>query len=321
MTKVRWGILGAGQIARKFANDMAFTSNASLQAVGARDGQRARAFALEFDIPDAHGSYDALLANPTVDAIYVATPHNFHLQQSLAAMEAGKAVLCEKPLTPSLEDSQALIDAAHRHDVFLMEAMWSYFLPSVRKAKSWLDEGLIGDVLQVRADLGFAAPYDPAGRLYNPDLAGGALLDIGIYPVAFNRLMLGRAPEAVKASFKMADTGVDEEVFALFQTGSVTSVLTGSFRCALPNIGLVIGTKGRIELPGFWQSTSAKRFEGESLVETFEDDRQGTGFEFEIEAASRDILEGRKQSEIASHAASLALQEDMARIRAEAQHS
>ncbi|MCP2670106.1 Gfo/Idh/MocA family oxidoreductase [Maricaulaceae bacterium EIL42A08] len=318
MGKVRWGILGAGRIARTFASDIVFTSNAALQAVGARDGQRAAAFAKDFSIPTAHGSYEALVDDPDVDAIYVATPHNFHLEQSLAAIKAGKAVLCEKPLTPSLEDSQTLIEAAHRHDIFLMEAMWSYFLPSLQRAKAWLDEGRIGEVIQIRADLGFAAHFDPKGRLYDPALAGGALLDIGIYPIAFNRLMLGQGPDEVTTIFKMAETGVDEDVSAVFQTGSVTSVLTCSFRCPLPNAGLVIGTKGRIEVPGFWHSNSARLYEGDTLVESFEDGRKGSGFEFEIEAASKDILDDRTQSGVASHAVSLALQSDMARVRAAA---
>lgn len=311
---VRWGILGAGKIARKFASDIVFASNATPYAVGARDGDKANAFAAEFGIPNAHGSYKDLISDPDVDAIYIATPHSFHFEQSLAAMRAGKAVLCEKPLTPSPDQSLALIKAAEENNIYLMEALWTAFLPSVQKARAWLDEGRIGEIVQVRADFGFLAPFDPHSRLWNPSLAGGAMLDIGIYPVAFNRLMLGRGPDDIISVIRKASTGVDDEVFSIFKTGDVTSVLSCSFKCNLANTGSVIGTKGRIDLPRFWRSTSAFLYENDTLTEEFVDDRRGDGFEFEIEAASQDILDGRLQSETVPHSLSLALQDDMARI-------
>jgi predicted dehydrogenase len=315
MTKVRWGILGAGNIAQKFARDIAHTSSAELQAVGAREIERARTFAHTYGLASAHGSYEALFADRQVDAIYVATPHSFHLEQSIAALRAGKPVLCEKPLTPNLEDSKTLVTAARDLDVYLMEALWSYFLPAIGKARQWLDQGRIGELTQVRADFGFKAPFDPDARLFNPALAGGALLDIGIYPIALSRLVLGQGPNQVHSLMKFASTSVDDEVYALFQTGEVTSVLTCSFRSKLANLGTLVGTRGRIELPRFWQAESALLYEGDTLVERFEDQRKGGGFEFEIEAASTDILQGRKQSQIMPHALSLALQEDMARVR------
>jgi len=314
MKKVRWGILGAGNIARQFASDIAFATNATLQAVGSREGDKAGAFAAEFGIPRAHGSYENLISDPDVDAIYIATPHSFHLEHSLAAIRAGKAVLCEKPLTPSPDECRTLIRAARAHDVYLMEGLWSAFLPSIQKARAWLNEGRIGEIVQVRADFGFLAPFDPDSRLWNPSLAGGAMLDIGIYPVAFNRLMLGRGPDEIKSVIRRASTGVDDQVFSMFQTGDVTSVLSCSFKCNLSNTGSVIGTTGRIDLPNFWRSTSAFLYENTTLAEEFLDDRQGDGFEFEIEAASQDILDGRKQSEIVPHSLSLALQTDMAKI-------
>jgi predicted dehydrogenase len=314
MKKVRWGILGAGRIARQFAADIRFAPTAELHAVGARQGSRAISFAREFGIPAAHASYEALLSDPDVDAIYVATPHSFHLEQSLAAMRAGKAVLCEKPLTTSPDDCRALARAAHDQDTFLMEALWTAFLPSIQKAREWLDDGRIGELVQLRADFGFSAAFNPRDRLWNPALAGGALLDIGIYPIAFNRLMLGRGPDHISSILKMASTGVDEEVFTMFQTGDITSLLSCSFKCNLDNTGVLIGTRGRIVLPDFWRSTSAFLYEDGSLIESFDDQRRGNGFEFEIEAASRDILDGRKQSETVPLSLSLALQEDMADV-------
>jgi predicted dehydrogenase len=314
MKKVRWGILGAGRIARQFAADIRFAPAAELHAVGARQGPRAISFAREFGIPAAHASYEALLSDPDVDAIYVATPHSFHLEQSLAAIRAGKAVLCEKPLTTSPDDCRTLARAAHDQDTYLMEALWTAFLPSIQKAREWLDDGRIGELVQLRADFGFSAEFNPRDRLWNPALAGGAMLDIGIYPVAFNRLMLGRGPDDVISVIRKASTGVDDEVFSIFKTGDVTSVLSCSFKCNLANTGSVIGTKGRIDLPYFWRSTSAFLYENDTLTEEFVDDRRGDGFEFEIEAASQDILDGRLQSETVPHSLSLALQDDMARI-------
>lgn len=315
MAKVRWGILGAGRIARKFASDSAFAPSAIVQAVGARDHDRARAFAHAFNIPTAHRTYEDLLSDPDVDAIYIATPHNFHLEQSLACLKAGKHVLCEKPLTVSVEECKTLITAADQSELYVMEAMWTWFLPAVQQAKAWLEDGRIGELVQVRADFGFKAKFNPDDRLWNPDLAGGALLDIGIYPVAFHRFMLGRGPDSVTAHGRLASTGVDEEINAIFQTRDVTSLLTCSFRTQLANIGYLYGTKGRIEIPNFWRAVSARLFEGSDLVDQFNDHRQGDGFEFEIEAASQDILAGRSQSSVMPLSASLILQEDMGLIR------
>ena len=315
MQQVRWGILGAGRIARQFASDIRHAPSARLHSVGAREHARARAFADDFGIALAFGSYEELVADPDVDAIYVATPHNFHLDHSRLAIRAGKAVLCEKPLTATPGESEALVSAARDAGVYLMEALWSAFLPTIRKARGWIDEGQIGDVLQVRADLGFPAPFDAASRLWNPDLAGGALLDIGIYPIAFNRLMIGRGPDQVRSMIRPASTGVDAEVSAILQTDNVTSVLSCSFRCDLVNTGRVLGTEGWIELPDFWRSGKARLFRGGAKIEEFDDNRKGAGFEFEIEAASRDVLAGRIESDIVPHALSLALQDDMRRVR------
>ncbi|MEE2526851.1 Gfo/Idh/MocA family oxidoreductase [Hyphobacterium sp. HN65] len=314
MEQVKWGILGAGKIARQFASDIHHAPGACLHSVGARDAGRAKAFAGEFGVPVAHGSYEGLVSDPEVDAIYVATPHSFHLEHSLQAIRAGKAVLCEKPLTATPGESEALVSAARDADVYLMEALWTAFLPAIRKARDWIDEGRIGEVLQIQADFGFRAPFDPDSRLWNPDLAGGAMLDIGIYPIAFNRLMTGRGPGQVSSVVRKAPTGVDAEVSAILRTETVTSVLSCSFLCDLVNTGRVLGSEGMIELPDFWRSGEAHLFRHGKQAEVFHDQRQGGGFEFEIEAASRDILAGRKESETVPHALSLALQDDMQRV-------
>lgn len=313
--KVRWGILGAGRIAAKFTTDIAFAPSACLQAVGSGDRDRSRRFAEQYAIKTSHDSYDDLLADPDVDAIYIATPHNFHLEQTLMCLQAGKHVLCEKPMTVSAQECETLIEAGEKSGLYVMEAMWTWFLPTMARACQWMEDGRIGELVQIRADFGFPAPFDPQGRLFNPDLAGGALLDIGIYPVAFNRLMLGRGPDEIKSSIRLAPTGVDAETNAIFTTGDTTSLLTSSLLTQLPNTGWVFGTQGTIEIPNFWQSSQARLHRDRVCVETFDDDCKGGGFEFEIEAASQDILQGRQGSKTMPLSTSLAFQKDMEKIR------
>lgn len=317
-TPVRWAILGAGRIAHAFAGDIALVAEARLQAVAARDFGRARSFADQYQAPDAYGDYDSMLSSADVDAVYIATPHNFHFDQSLAAIRAGKAVLCEKPLTVTPDEARTLITAAQAQRVFLAEALWTWTLPAIRKAVDWIRAGRIGPVRQIDARFGFKAEPDPQGRLFSPDLAGGALLDLGVYPVALNRLVLDQGPDTVMAMASRAATGVEDQVEALFRTGPVLSSLGCSFLGQLSNTAFIAGERGAIRIPRFWSATSAELITGGEVVERFDDARAGHGFEFEIEAASRDILAGRTQSSIVPLSASLGFQQDMAAIRAAA---
>ena len=178
ITPIRWGILGPGSIANQFAKGLQAAPDGQLVAVGSRDLQRAEAFAEQYDAPNRHGSYEELVADPEVDAIYVATPHPFHKENSILCLEAGKAVLCEKPFTVNAAEAAEIVAVARAKKVFLMEAMWSRYLPIIVQVRKWLDEGAIGEPLQVNADFGFRAGVNPEGRLFSPALAGGALLDV-----------------------------------------------------------------------------------------------------------------------------------------------
>ena len=180
---IRWGILGPGSIAHKFAVGLQAIPAGELVAVGSRDQQRADAFADQYGAPNRHASYEALSTDPDIDAVYVATPHPFHQDNAILCLEAGKAVLCEKPFTINAAEAEAVV--ARANGVFLMEAMWSRYLPIMVQVRQWLDAGAIGEPLMVSADFGFRAGVNPAGRLFNPALGGGALLDIGIYVVSF----------------------------------------------------------------------------------------------------------------------------------------
>ena len=316
MNQVRWGIVSAGNIAGTFARDIVHAENARAVAVAARNRQSAEAFAARHDIDRAYEGYEALFRDPEVDAIYVATPHTLHLPNSRDAMQAGKAVLCEKPLTTSAAECRELVDIAASSGAYLMEAMWTWFLPAIRQAKRWVDEGRIGELRHVKAELGYPKAFEPEGRLYNPSLAGGCLLDMGIYPIAIARLFTGRAPDSMHVVAREAPNGVDDDVAMLFDYGDCTASLASSFRCKLPNAAYVVGTEGYIAIPNGWSARECHLFELDEKVDSFADDRLGSGFEFQIAAVSDDLLAGRQQSRIVPHAASLAFQEDMDRVRA-----
>lgn len=316
MKQVRWGIVSAGNIAGTFARDIVHAKNACAVAVGARSLQSAEAFAATHDFGRAYEGYEALYQDPEIDAIYVATPHTLHLPNSRDALRAGKAVLCEKPLTTSAAECRDLIDTAASSGAYLMEAMWTWFLPAIRQAKRWVDEGRIGALRHVKAELGYPKAFDPAGRLYNPSLAGGCLLDMGIYPIAIARLFTGRAPDNMHVLARQAPNGVVDDVAMLFDYGDCTASLASSFRCKLPNTAYIIGTAGYIEIPNGWSARECHLFELDEKVDSFADDRRGSGFEFQITAVSDDVLSGRRQSGIVPHTASLAFQEDMERVRA-----
>ena len=289
--------------------------NAGLVAVAARDGERAAGFATQYGIPHAHEGYDALFDNTEVDAVYVATPHSYHLAHSAAALRKGKAVLCEKPLVVSPEECRQLIDVAGDTGVYLMEGMWTWFLPAVRRALAWYHEGRIGKLLHVKSDFGYPLPYSEDLREYDARVGGGAVLEMGIYPVAIARLFIGRGPDSIQVIGRRAPNGVEDDVSMLCEYGDCMATLGTSFRCKLRNWTCVIGTDGYIAIPDFWRATSCSLYVLDERVDHFEARRKTFGFDHEIEAVSRDILEGRRECETLPLATSLALQEDMWAIR------
>ena len=316
MSQVRWGILGAGRISHTFARDIAHCANATVVAVAARSLADAQRFQRDYDIPRAHGGYDGLYADPDVDAIYIATPHTHHAGQSRAAMRAGKSVLCEKPLTATPRECRELMDVAAESGAFLMEAMWTWFLPAIRKAQEWVTAGRIGRVTHIKADFGYPLPYDPARREWDSALGGGCLLEMGVYPVAIADLFMQATPDQLSVRAHLAPNGVEDDVVAVFGYEDRTATLATSYRCKLPNWAYVIGEDGYIAIPDFWRATECSLYRLDERVDHFEDNRAASGFEFQIEAASADILAGRVESPIVLLAASLRFQERMAEIRA-----
>lgn len=281
-TALRWGILATGHIARSFTRDL-FASGFTVSAVGSRAPAAAEAFATEFGIPNPHGSYEQLVADPEVDVIYIATPHPHHVDAALLAIDAGKHVLIEKPLTITRADAQRIADRAAERGVVAMEAMWTRFLPHMVHLRALLAAGAIGEVRTVMADHTQSLPTDPAHRLQNPELGGGALLDLGIYPVSFAVDVLG-LPTAIEAHASMTPTGVDRQTAMIFSYDDGRQAV---LHCALDTAGsnraVVLGTTGAIELGRVWYTpTTLTRYDREwNVVETFTADVTTRGMRFQ----------------------------------------
>ena len=316
---VRFGILGAGRIAHDLVKDLRFTNEAKAIAVGSRSQQSAQAFADTYDLPYAHGSYEELVQNPEVDVIYVATPHTFHAAHALLAIEAGKAVLCEKPFTVNAAELQKVIEAARSRRVFVMEAMWSRYVPVLQKVKAWVDEGKIGELLMLKADFGFQTPKDPKGRLFDRSLGGGALLDIGIYPVSFASFLFGKEPNAIKSCVHLGDTGVDEQFSLLFSyENGATAVLSGAIRLTLRNEATLYGKKGSIYIPEpFYAAKKAIITYYDGGSEEITDSSTCHGYVYEAAEVKRCLDEGRWESPVMPLQESLAIMQTLDRIRAD----
>lgn len=258
--KIRWGILGPGGIAHQFATGLKAVPETEIVAVGSRDLQRANAFADTFNVLYRHGSYGELASNPEVDVVYVATPHPFHKACAMLCLDAGKAVLCEKPFTVDAEQAEALIASARTSKQFLMEAMWTRFIPVMAKVREWLADGVIGEPRMLTADFGNRVELSPenlTGRLFSLELAGGALLDIGVYTVSLASMVFG-APTKITGLAHTGETGVDERAAILlgYDAGQIAN-LSCAITTQTSHEARIFGTKGAIHIPNFSRATSA----------------------------------------------------------------
>ncbi len=296
-TRYNWGIIGLGRIAHKFAKDLQLLPNARLWAVASQDAGRAADFAQQYQAPHHYGSYEGLLSCPELDVVYIATPHVTHCANTLLCLEAGIPVLCEKPFAMNAAEADLMIKTARERRVFLMEAMWTRFLPTTRQMLQWIEEGRIGEVMSVKADFGFNAPFDPEGRIYNKALGGGALLDIGVYPAFLSLLLLGY-PTAIKSMIYMGDTGVDLEVGALLSyPGNRMAHLHTTVRARTKTEAFVYGSKGTIHLHTRWhEPTSMSLLEEHKRPEEVHFDWKGFGYHYEAAEAMRCLGEGLLES-------------------------
>lgn len=313
---IRWGILGTGSIARQFAGDLEHANGAVLAAVGSRSQETADAFGGQFGIPRRHPSYEALAGDPEVDAIYVASPHSCHKDNTLLCLEHGKAVLCEKPFAINRREAEAMVAKARQNGCFLMEAMWSRFFPMMGRVRALVAEGAIGQIRMVTADFGFRAGFDPNSRLFDPAFGGGGLLDVGVYAVSFASMLLG-APERVEGLAELGRTSVDEQCAVVFgYRGGQLAALQSGIRTTTPHEATVIGTEGFIRLlPKFWNPTRIMLVrEGK---ETFEDSSvEGRGFHFEAAEVMRCLREGQTESPVMPLDETIAIMDTMDRVRA-----
>jgi len=300
MDKIRWGILATGSIAHKFAEGLSYLADAELVAVGSRTQERADAFGEKWAVPHRHGSYEALAADPDVDVIYVATPHPFHSENSLLCLDAGKAVLCEKPFAVNARQAREVVDCARRGGLFVMEAVWTRFLPAIVRLRELLAEGVIGEPRMVKADFCFRIGWAPESRLLAPELAGGALLDVGAYPINLAYMVFGGPPEATASLAHLGETGVDEQDGIVFRyPGGGLAVMTCAVRTAMMHDAWVVGTERwiRVHSP-FWRSQALSIGRVAKVEETLELPFEGNGYECEAAHVMDCLRAGRTESDV-----------------------
>ena len=315
--KVRWGILGCGNIAKKFAKALDVLDDAELVAVGSRKQQTADAWADEFGVPRRHGSYKALADDGQVDAVYVATPHPMHKENTMLCLQAGKAVLCEKPFTVNAAEARAVIGLARRKNVFCMEAMWPRFMPALARTRELLAEKAIGEVRMVKADFGFRMGWNPESRWLNPALGGGGLLDMGVYTVSLAHMVLGK-PTRVAGLAHIGETGVDEQAAMVlaYDTGQI-ALLSCAVRTSLPSHARIVGTEGSIYLPAFWRGGDIVLARDGRETEEIVPECIGNGFNYEADEVARCLRAGKIESDVLPLDESLEIMQTMDELRAQ----
>lgn len=317
MSEIRWGILGPGGIARMFTRDLQLVGH-RVTAVGSRSRDRAAAFADEFDIPNVHGSYEDLLADPDVDVVYIASPHSHHAEHALAAIAAGKHLLVEKAFTLDAQQARTVLDAAGAKGLTVVEAMWTRFLPHMDFVRDAIGRGQIGEVRSLHAEHSQALSSDPSHRLNAPELGGGALLDLGVYPLAFAHDILG-SPTEITATGTLGPTGVDHTVATVLrhQNDAIsTSFTTRETRGR--NGASILGTEGHIEIAPVWQVPAPAIVFGADGIEVDRLDQSvpGRGMQFQADEVERLILDGQTESPRMTWADTIAVMETMDAIRA-----
>lgn len=318
MEKIRWGILGCGKIAHKFAADLALVDDAVLSAVASRDELRSRDFAKTYGALNAYFSYEELVSSDQVDVIYIATPHGFHHEHALLCLNHGKAVLCEKALALNSRQVLEMIETARRKKVFLMEAFWTKFLPQYQRLLEIVRSGAVGDLRWIQADFGFNATTPTPQRLYDPLLGGGALLDIGIYPVFLAVSLLGR-PSTLKAQMDAYPSGVDRQIaMSLHFDKGVLASLSATFEADTPVEAVVSGTKGFVRMKNRFHNASSELelvLGKEPPQEVPVKRESGSGYQFEARHVNECLRKGLIESPVMSHADSILLMETLDRLR------
>jgi predicted dehydrogenase len=312
----KWGILGTGGIARAFARDLSFLNNHIVAAVGSRTKEGAEEFSMEFPGCTAHGSYEELVTDPNIDAIYVATPHPMHVTHTVLSLNAGKPVLCEKPFSINAAESRQMIEASIENNVALLEAMWMRFLPHIFIVRKILASGILGEIISVTADHGQRLADQGIPRLIEPSLAGGALLDLGIYLVSFAHMVLG-VPERIQADAVMTEKGVDASTSMLFTYKSgAQAILTTNMIAQTPCRAVISGLNGWLEIDRTFYNPAGMRVHlYDGTTTEYPSDYQGHGLREQAIEFEKIVRSGRYESEHLTHKHTLEIMELMDEIR------
>ena len=302
----RWGILGAGHIAEKFCTAIGFVEGAAVYAIASRDAEKGAAFAARHQAAVLYDNYEALMLDEKVDIIYIATPHAFHYEQAIACFKNRKAVLCEKPMSLSYRQTKEMIEAAHESKVFFMEGMWTACMPFMEKIKQLVQEDVIGNIQFLSANFGFAAPVNLEGRLYKKALGGGAMMDVGVYPLYLATAILGE-PSQLKSISKLTETNVDEYTNMVLQyPGGATAQLISAITFQTAIEATIIGTKGTINIKNPWfKATEFSVLLNDGSNQQYNMPHQSNGFEHEVKEVMHCLDNGFLQSKKVPHELSL----------------
>ena len=314
---IRWGLIGLGAISRKFAADLALLADAEVYAVASRSQEKADAFGAEFGASKCYGSYEALAHDADVDAVYIGTPHTYHMPNTIMCLEAGRHVLCEKPFAVNAAEAKAMIDCARANDRFLMDAFWTRFFPAMAKLRQLLARGVIGDVMLVEADFGYRTPtIVPESRTYNPYLAGGALLDVGSYCIQLASMIYGRQPREIVSQATLGATRVDELSVSLFKYSDFEmATITCAIRLSTPQEARIMGSRGYISIPDWWHPSQMTVSVAGQAPQTLSFEFEGLGYQFEAAAVGDCIRAGKLESDIMPLDETLEIMQTMDRIR------
>lgn len=318
--KYNWAILGCGKIARKFSSDLKLLPNARLYATASRDLEKAKAFAGEFGFQKAFGSYEEMVKDPDVDAVYVATPHSFHYQNTILCLKNKKAVLCEKAFSMNFSQALEMVECAKENNTFLMEAFWTMFQPSFKKAMEIVNSGDLGKLKLVRSDFAFSAQKDPENRLYNLKLGGGSLLDIGIYPV-FAALTAFGKPDELKTLVNFSPSGAEESINMIFKyKGGEMASLVSSFAAYSPTQTDYCCENGYVVLnPRWYAPTSVTVWKDGKIIDSFPPEKDnGWGYNYEAAHVMECLDNGQIESKIMTWQRTLDMMETLDRIRKDA---
>lgn len=314
---IRWGILGCGHIAHSFAHSMQFVENAEISAVASRTPGKAAKFAAQFKVARSFTTYEDLVAQADLDVIYIATTHNFHYANMLLCLENNKAVLCEKAFTLNRFQAEDVFQRARAKKLFVMEGMWMKFNPCFQYLQNFIREGKIGDVRLIKANFGIHVPFNPSHRLYNPNLAGGSLLDLGVYPLTFARVLYEKSPVRIESTAYLGKTGVDEESSYILEfPEKKQAMLYASCRVETPHVASIFGTMGRIQVPNFFHPSGFEwTYNNDSKVQKVDLPYDSPGYQYEIEEVNFCLQKGKMESKIQSWTDSLEIMSLMDNIR------